>query len=300
MIVLNTLLQWLFHSFYSVVLAKQAEKKAILERIEQGKKAAKNKKRSRAPNGIEVHEPSAKRSKPRAGSGQYPLEVGGVSNSPSPLTLSTSRPTSVLSAAGAILDVMNGDDSSDMPGSTDGSEVNSEISGPGMTPVRKAQAKSKLGRPGISTVAIGDYGGGGSLLQVPSTPSPSGNASRSVKQTSAPLGGRGKIAKSIGKKAGGKGSGKGGSAGSAAASAGARAGAKAATNAAYAAYGIPISPSPANSPVASASVSLPAGYNQSSQSAHSSPPGSPVPMAFVATSLVSTSSMADHPSPSSK
>jgi len=280
-------------------LAKQAEKKAILERIEQGKKAAKNKKRSRAPNGIEVHEPSAKRSKLRAGSGQHQLEVG-ASNSPSPLTLSTSRPTSVLSIAGATLDVMNGDDSSDMPGSTDGSEVNSEVSGPGMTPVRKPQAKSKLGRPGISTVATGDYGGSGALLQVPSsTPSPSSNASRSVKQTSAPLGGRGKIGKGIGKKAGGKGSGKGGSAGSAAASAGARAGAKAATSAAYAAYGIPISPSPANSPVASAS--LPAGYSQSSQSAHSSPPGSPVPMAFVATSLVSTtSSMADHPSPSSK
>ncbi len=277
-----------------VVLAKQAEKKAILERIEQGKKAAKSKKRPRIPNGSkEGLEPSNKRSKAVSGSGQHQLEVVASNTpSPSPLTLNASRPTSVLSVTGALLDVVNGDDSSDIPGSTDGSEINSEISGPGMTPVRKAQTKSKLGLLGLSA---GESGG--SQLHLPSvSPSPSNGRRAGVKQTFAPLGGRGKISKNVNKKGGSKGSGKGSSS---AASAGARAGAKAATNAAYAAYGIPISPSPVNSPVASNSVTT-AG-NPSCNSTHSSPPGSPVPMAFVATSLVNTAlAMSDRPSPSSK
>lgn len=288
--------------YFLAVLAKQAEKKAILERIEQGKKAAKNKKRPRALNGKEPAEPSSKRAKVR-GSNQHQLDVMASNTpSPSPLTLSTSRPTSVLSVASAAPDIPNGDDSSDHPGSTDGSEVNLEISGPGTTPVRKVPAKSKLGLHGITAVSAGGDSGG-SLLQVSSlSPSPSTNGrSRRVKQTAAPLGGRGKMQKTVGKKGGGKGSNKGGASGSAAASAGAKAGAKAATDAAYAAYGIPISPSPVNSPAASGSLpSLPAAYNPSNNSTHSSPRVSPVPMAFVATSLVSTTpSSNNHPSPSS-
>lgn len=93
------------------------------------------------------------------------------------------------------------------------------------------------------------------------------NAGGSRKQTAAPLGGRGKMQKSS-KKAGSRN----------AASAGAIAGAKAANNAALAAYGLPthhISVSPSGSPAVSGS-------------SHSSPRVSPVPMAFVATSLITT------------
>ena len=207
-----------------------------MERIEQSKKA-KGKKRSHPPNGREL-EPLLKRPKSRGDL---------ISNTPSPLTLNSSRPGSVLSTA-STFDATNGDDSLDFQGSTDGSEVNSEISGPGTTPVRKP-AKSRIG-------ALKEAGG-----------------NRKPKRTSAPLGGRGKMQKS-GKK----------TSGSAAASAGAIAGAKAASNAAYAAaYGIAahhISPSPSSSPGVLAPTH--------GGSTHSSPRVSPVPMAFVATSLVTT------------
>ena len=212
----------------NAVLAKQAEKKAIMEKIELGKRAKNNKKRPRPFN--DPAEPLLKRPKSRGDL---------VSNSPSPMMVS-SRPGSVLSTASTV-EPVNG--SLDHQGSTDGSEGNLEGSGPNTTPVRKL-GKSRLG---------------GAMV----------NAGGSRKQTAAPLGGRGKMQRS-GKKAGSR--------NAAAASAGAIAGAKAATNAALAAYGLPthhISVSPSGSPAVSGS-------------SHSSPRVSPVPMAFVATSLITT------------
>lgn len=223
---------------YSVftVLARQAEKKAILEKIEQGKRAKKNnknnKKRLRGP-GNENSEPLLKRPKSK---GDHT-----ISSTPSPMTMNSSRPGSVLSSTSTAEPVNGGEVILDPqgPGSTDGSEGNAAdlaASGPGSTPGRKP-ATSRLR--------------GGAVVS---------------KRTAAPLGGRGKMQRS-GKKAGRS---------AAAASAGAIAGAKAATNAAFAAYGLPhhISPSPGSSAV--------------SGSTHSSPRVSPIPMAFVATSLVTT------------
>lgn len=169
-----------------------------------------------------------------------------VSNTPSPLMFNSSRPASVLSSA-STTEPMNGGEAilePQGPGSTDGSEGNTELAVPGSTPGRKP-AKSRLG---------------GSIVD--------SGRNRKLKRTSAPLGGRGKMQKS-GKKA---------SRSAAAASAGAIAGAKAATNAALAAYGLPphhISPSPGGSSAVTGST-------------HSSPRVSPVPMPFVATSLITT------------
>ena len=169
-----------------LVLAKQAEKKAILD--QQGKKPKNNRKRKNVPNGREG-ESLLKR--PATGTGL-------VSSTPSPLMFST-RPDSVISV-GSNSEIFNGDDSIDVVGSIDGTEVNSEVArqgGGGTTPVRKLTGTRRT-----------DGGGLG------------------AKKTSAPLGGRGKMQRS---------SKKGGS-GSAAASAGAMAGALAASSAAYAAY----------------------------------------------------------------
>ena len=231
---LNLLLFGYNFIIFWTVLAKQAEKKAI---IEQGKKSKNNKKRSHPPNDKEV-EPFLKRPKSRGDL---------VSNTPSPLTLSSSRPASVLSVI-STSDIVNGDELLDHQGSTDGSEVNSELSGPGTTPVRKL-GKSRLG-------PLSDAGRGG----------------KKAKQTSAPLGGRGRMQKSN-KKVG---------SGSAAASAGAIAGAKAATNAAYAAYGI------ASYHLSPVSPGVHSSTHGTTSSTHSSPRVSPVPVAFVATSLVTT------------
>lgn len=218
-------------------MAKQAEKKAILEKIEQGKRAKKNnKKRPHPGQGNDSLEPLLK----------CPKSKGDlISNTPSPMTLNSSRPASVMSST-STADPVNGGEGILEPqglGSTNGSEANTELaagggpgSTPGSTPGRKPAASRLQG-----TVVN--------------------------KRTSAPLGGRGKMQKS-GKKSGRS---------AAAASAGAIAGAKAATNAAFAAYGLPphhISPSPGSSAM--------------SGSTHSSPRVSPVPMAFVATSLVTT------------
>ena len=82
----------------------------------------KNKKRRNNPNGRE-NEPLLKR--PNAGL---------ISGTPSPLMFS--RPDSVLSLT-STGEVMNGEDVVDVVGSTDGSEVNSESSRPGSTPVRQ-------------------------------------------------------------------------------------------------------------------------------------------------------------------
>ena len=222
----------------SIVLAKQAEKKAILEKIEQGKRAKKNnKKRPHPGQGNDNSEPLLKRPKSKGDL---------ISNTPSPMTMNSSRPASVLSST-STADPVNGGEGILEPqgaGSTDGSEANTELAaaagGPGSTP-------------------------GSTPGRKPATSRLQGGVVK--KRTSAPLGGRGKMQKS-GKKSGRS---------AAAASAGAIAGAKAATNAAFAAYGLPphhISPSPGSSAV--------------SGSTHSSPRVSPVPMAFVATSLVTT------------
>lgn len=227
------------------VLAKQAEKKAILEKIEQGKRASRNnRKRLHPPNDSTGDHLTVKRPKSGGGGGEL------VSNSPSPLTLNSSRPASVLSTA-STGETMNGEEPLDHQGSTDGSETNLEVAGAGTTPIRKL-GKSRLG--------------GGAVM------SP-GGSNRKVSRASAPLGGRGKMQKSGGKKVGASRS-------AAAASAGAIAGAKAATSAAYAAYGLPpthhlTTPSPGGSPAVASST-------------QSSPRVSPVPMAFVATSLVTT------------
>lgn len=107
-----------FCSLILAVLAKQAERRAQQE--QQVKK--KNKKRKSNPNGRE-NEPLLK--KPN---------TGLISGSPSPLVFS--RPDSVLSLA-STGEVVNGEDMVDVVGSTDGSEVNSESSRPGSTPVRQ-------------------------------------------------------------------------------------------------------------------------------------------------------------------
>lgn len=219
-----------------------------MEKIEQGKRARNNKKRLHPPNDIAA-DLLAKR--PKSGAGG---DIA-ISNTPSPMTLNSSRPGSVLSLASTGGEIsMNGEDPVERQGSTDGSEANTEASGgAGTTPARKL-GKSRLG-------AGGGGRGGASVVR-----------SRKVTGgTSAPLGGRGKMQKS---------GGTGKKSRSAAASAGAIAGAKAATNAAYSAYGLPphhlTTPSPAGSPAVAGG------------SAHSSPRVSPVPMAFVATSLVTT------------
>lgn len=231
----------LFLKKIPIVLAKQAEKKAILEKIEQGKKAKNNKKR------LPHHHLYNNETEPLLKRPKLSVNADLVSNTPSPMTLnSSSRPASVLSTV-STGETLNGEEPHDFQGSTDGSEVNLEVpAGPGSTPIRK---------PAKSRQLTGTGGG------------------RKLKRTTAPLGGRGKMQKS-----GGKGKKAGLSRSVAAASAGAIAGAKAATSAAYAAYGIPsyhISPSPSGSPAIAGST-------------HSSPRVSPVPMAFVATSLVST------------
>ena len=225
-----------------LVLAKQAEKKAILD--QQGKKPKNNRKRKNVPNGREG-ESLLKR--PATGTGL-------VSSTPSPLMFST-RPDSVISV-GSNSEIFNGDDSIDVVGSIDGTEVNSEVArqgGGGTTPVRKLTGTRRT-----------DGGGLG------------------AKKTSAPLGGRGKMQRS---------SKKGGS-GSAAASAGAMAGALAASSAAYAAYAAgyglsphQISPSPSNSGGSPGGATL---ISHHGNSVHSSPRVSPVPQAFVATSLITT------------
>lgn len=225
-----------FALVYLTVLAKQAEKKAIMEKIEQGKRARNNKKRLHPPNDGAM---DLLLKRPKSSGGDL------VSNTPSPMALSSSRPASVLSTA-STGETMNGEEAMDHgQGSTDGSETNLEVSGgSGTTPIRKL-GKSRLG--------------GGVRVN------------RKVNRTAAPLGGRGKMQRSGGKKAG--------VSRSAAAFAGAIAGAKAATNAAYAAYGLPPHHLPTPSPGGSPAVT---------SSTHSSPRVSPVPMAFVATSLVTT------------
>lgn len=211
-----------------------------MEKIEQGKRSSKNKKKRLRPQN-EGFEPLLKR--PKTKGDQL------VSNSPSPMLMNSSRPGSVISSAST----MNGGEvilePQGPPGSTDGLEAsNAEAVAPGSTPGRK---------PAVSRLRVVN----------------AADKNRGVKRTSAPLGGRGKMHKMQ------KSSKKGGvSRSAAAASAGAIAGAKAATTAAYAAYGLPphhISPSPGGSPAISGST-------------HSSPRVSPVPMAFVATSLVTT------------
>ena len=242
-------------TFYFTVLAKQAEKKAVMDQMLQAKKARNNKKRKIAPNGRDL-EPLIKR--PNTG-------TGFVSATPSPLIFS-SRPDSVMSMA-SNADTLNGDDLIDVV-STDGldpmntSAVSDTPSRPGSTPVRK--------------------GGKAKSLRESNKLSASKTAK---KKTTAPLGGRGKMQRSNKKAA----------SGSAAASAGAMAGALAASNAAYAAtcntYGISpqnFTPSPSNSAVSgSPGVLNPPGGGGGGNSAQSSPRVSPVPPAFVATSLVS-------------
>ena len=238
------------------VLAKQAEKKAVMDQMLQAKKAKSGKKRKNPPNGRDI-EPFGKR--PNTG-------TGIISTTPSPLIFS-SRPDSVLSMA-SNTDTLNGDDLIDVV-STEGTDaMNTSItsdtpSRPGSTPIRKSN-KAKSFRDS-----------GGNKLSKTAT----------KKRTTAPLGGRGKMQRNNKKAA----------SGSAAASAGAIAGALAASNAAYAAtcntYGIlphNFTPSPSNSAVSGspggqALTSSQGGGN----SAHSSPRVSPVPPAFVATSLVS-------------
>ena len=261
----------------------------MLERTEQGKKATKNHKKRLNPPNCRESEPASKRTKAH---NNHQLEFT-ASNTPSPLTLNYSRPTSVLSVASATINIVNGDDAMDFQGSTDGSEVNSELSGPKTTPVHKLPAKTRLGLL-ESTTAVGmEVGATSQLSSLLMPPSSSSGGGRRVKQTSAPLGGRGKMQKSVSKKGGGKG-------GGAAASAGAIAGAKAASNAAYAAYGIPFSLSPTSSSAAAGSLAPSLSYYPTGGSTHSSPRVSPVPMAFVATSLITTPPTNSRPSPSSK
>ena len=243
--------------FFSVtaVLAKQAEKKAVMDQMLQAKKAKSGKKRKNPPNGREI-EPFGKR--PNTG-------TGIMSTTPSPLIFS-SRPDSVLSMA-SNTDTLNGDDLIDVV-STDGadalntSNVSDAPSRPGSTPIRKANKAKSLRESGKLS------------------------SKTTKKRTTAPLGGRGKMQRNNKKAA----------SGSAAASAGAIAGALAASNAAYAAtcntYGISphnFTPSPSNSAVSgSPRQVLTSSQGQGGgNSAHSSPRVSPVPPAFVATSLVS-------------
>ncbi len=239
------------------VLAKQAEKKAVMDQMLQAKKAKSGKKRKNPPNGRDI-EPFGKR--PNTGT------TGFVSTTPSPLIFS-SRPDSVLSMT-SNTDTLNGDDLIDVV-STEGTDVmntssmSDAPSRPGSTPIRKAN-KAKSFRDGGNKLSKG-----------------------TKKRTTAPLGGRGKMQRNNKKAA----------SGSAAASAGAIAGALAASNAAYAAtcntYGIlphNFTPSPSNSAVSGSPA--PGGQTLTpsqggGNSAHSSPRVSPVPPAFVATSLVS-------------
>lgn len=104
--------------FVSVVLAKQAEKKASLEQLQQGKKN-KNKRKT-APNGTEM-EPPRKRSLP-------------ISATPSPL-LFTSRPDSVLSLVSGT-DTINGEDTADHVDVQSVSEINNDIPQVGNTQSR--------------------------------------------------------------------------------------------------------------------------------------------------------------------
>ena len=234
------------------VLAKQAEKKAVMDQMLQAKKAKSGKKRKNPPNGREI-EPFGKR--PNTG-------TGIISTTPSPLIFS-SRPESVLSMA-SNTDTLNGDDLIDVI-STDGvdamnTSVSDTPSRPGSTPIRKAN-KAKRFRDGSKL-----------------------SSKTAKKRTTAPLGGRGKMQRNNKKAA----------SGSAAASAGAIAGALAASNAAYAAtcntYGISphnFTPSPSNSAVSGSPGQILMSSQGGGNSAHSSPRASPVPPAFVATSLVS-------------
>ena len=246
-----------YHDFCLItVLAKQAEKKAVMDQMLQAKKAKSGKKRKNPPNGRDI-EPFGKR--PNTG-------TGIVSTTPSPLIFS-SRPDSVLSMT-SNTDTLNGDDLIDVVSTEGADAMNTSIasdtpSRPGSTPIRKPK-KAKSFRDS-----------GGNKLSKTTT----------KKRTTAPLGGRGKMQRNNKKAA----------SGSAAASAGAIAGALAASNAAYAAtcntYGIlphNFTPSPSNSAVSGspggqALTSSQGGGN----SVHSSPRVSPVPPAFVATSLVS-------------
>ena len=240
-----------YHLPLIAVLAKQAEKKAVMDQMLQAKKAKSSKKRKNPPNGREI-EPFGKR--PNTGG------TGIISTTPSPLIFS-SRPDSVLSMA-SNTDTLNGDDLIDVV-STDGvdamnTSVSDAPSRPGSTPIRKAN-KAKSFRDG-------------------------GKLSKAKKRTTAPLGGRGKMQRNNKKAA----------SGSAAASAGAIAGALAASNAAYAAtcntYGISphnFTPSPSNSAVSGSPGQVLTSSQGGGNSAHSSPRVSPVPPAFVATSLVS-------------
>lgn len=222
-----------------------------MDQMLQAKKAKNNKKRKTAPNGREI-EPVIKR--PNTG-------TGFVSATPSPLIFS-SRPDSVLSMA-SNADTLNGDDLIDVV-STDGLDpVNTSISSdtpsrPGSTPVRRSNKAKSLRDGKLSSKTA-------------------------KKRTTAPLGGRGRMQRSNKKAA----------SGSAAASAGAMAGALAASNAAYAAtcntYGISpqnFTPSPSNSAIGG-SPGVPCPPGGGGNSAQSSPRVSPVPPAFVATSLVS-------------
>ena len=220
------------------VLAKQAEKKVTTDQFQQGKKTKNSNKRKNVSNGMDT-EPLRKK----------PNTSGFISATPSPLVFA-SRPDSVMSLA-SVTEPMNGDDTVDVVGSTDGSEVNLEISKPGSTPVRAKKQRGSSSRRGMA---------------------------KGMK-TIAPLGGRGRIQRT-GKKP---------ISGSAAASAGAIAGAIAASSAAYAAFGqigYGISPSPSNSVAGSPGGQLLA--NTQGSSAQSSPRASPIPAAFVATSLITT------------
>ena len=258
----------------SAVLAKQAEKKSVLERTEQGKKTAMNRKKRPHPSNGANMESASKRAR-AFGNNHNQFEVT-ASKTPSPLTLNNSCPTSVMSA-----DNVNGSDSVDVHGSIDSSEVNCELFGTGTTPASK---KSQLGQLGLAT-SMGEMV---EQLQPSQLSLPgSGGGVKRLKRTSAPLGGRGKMQKNVGKKGGSK----SGGTGSAAASAGAKAGAKAATSAAYAAYGIPFSP-PRGSPTPTLSLppTVPYRGGRARSSTHSSPRVSPVPMAFVATSLITAQS----------
>ena len=237
------------------VLAKQAEKKAVMDQMLQAKKAKNSKKRKTAPNGRDI-EPVAKR--PNTGTGL-------ISTTPSPLIFGSSRPDSVLSMA-SNTETVNGDDLIDVV-STDGIDsVGNNVSDmphsrPGSTPIRKGSKATKSFRDGkLSKTA-------------------------NKKRTTAPLGGRGKMQRNNKKAA----------SGSAAASAGAIAGALAASNAAYAAacntYGISphhFTPSPSNSAISGSPGLMSTQSGGGGTSAHSSPRVSPAPPpAFVATSLVS-------------
>ena len=111
----------------SAVLVKQAER----AQEQQGKKT-KGKKRKNPPGGREA-EPLLKRA-----------NAGFVSSSPSPLVFS--RPDSVMSGVSEL----NGEDTVDVVGSTNGSEVAlSETSRPGSTPVRhRGRTAAPLGGRG--------------------------------------------------------------------------------------------------------------------------------------------------------